>query len=231
MKLGGFQTQSFCVLIGLHSPFSISALCTHRVLLSTHTAPLSAAVHIPFPNFIFYLYLVVLGLCCCAGLLSCSRPFPSCSAWLLIVVASYCRGQALGLQQAFSIRGLAVAPCRFSSCSSWALGHRLKFVAQICLSCSTACGIFLDQGSNLSPAPGRQTFHHRAMREVLLIKLLPMWLASTSSNFLLSPRSGWIQVPQSPTPNHLVGLSGAASPHPESSYQHKPSGAQARGPP
>ena len=36
----------------------------------------------------------------------------------------------------------------FSSCSSWALGHRLVVVAHM-LSCSEACGIFLDQRSNL----------------------------------------------------------------------------------
>ena len=35
----------------------------------------------------------------------------------------------------------------FSSCSSWALGHRLVVVAHR-LSCSEACGIFLDQRSN-----------------------------------------------------------------------------------
>ena len=64
MKLRGFQTQSFCVLSDAQ-PLQHERMAIHRVL-STHTAPLSFAVHISFPNFI-YLFLVVLGLWCRAG--------------------------------------------------------------------------------------------------------------------------------------------------------------------
>ena len=57
---------------------------------------------------------------------------------------SYCGAQALGTRTSLvTAQGL-------SSCGSWALENRLSSVAHG-LSCSAACGIFLDQGLNLCP--------------------------------------------------------------------------------
>ena len=39
----------------------------------------------------------------------------------------------------------------FSCCGAWALGARASVVVAHGLSCSTACGIFPDQGSNPYP--------------------------------------------------------------------------------
>ena len=127
MKQGGFQTQSFWVLRDAQ-PFPRQCMAIHRVL-STHAAPLSFAVHISFPSFI-YLFLVVLGLCCCAGPPQLQRVGAILHLQCMASRCgfSYCRGQALGVQQGFSIRGLAVATRRFSSCGSWAVGQQ----AQIC---------------------------------------------------------------------------------------------------
>ena len=48
--------------------------------------------------------------------------------------------------------GARASHCRgFSCCRAWALGHTGSAVAVLGLSCPEACGIFLDQGSNLSP--------------------------------------------------------------------------------
>ena len=48
------------------------------------------------------------------------------------------------------MRASVVVPRGLSSCSSCALERRLSSVAHG-LSCSAACGIFPDQGSNLCP--------------------------------------------------------------------------------
>ena len=70
-----------------------------------------------------YLFLAVLGLCCCAS------AFSRCSergllfvvvCGLLIAVASRCGAQALGA------RALVVVARRLSSCGSWALERRLS---------------------------------------------------------------------------------------------------------
>ena len=62
-----------------------------------------------------YLFLAVLGLCCCVGFsLVVARGASSLAAGgLLIRVASHWGTRALGL-------------LGFSSCSPWALGHRLS---------------------------------------------------------------------------------------------------------
>ena len=87
-----------------------------------------------------YLSLAALGLRCCA------RAFSSCSEQgllfvvvrgLLIVVASRCRARPLGA------RASVVVACGLSSCGSVVVVHGL--------SCSVACGIFADQGSNPCP--------------------------------------------------------------------------------
>ena len=98
---------------------------------------------LPYPNtelfFLhiqFYLFVALLGLHCCmrlplvVGSRGCSLVVVH---GLLFAVAS-CGAWALG-------------HAGFSSCSSWTLEHRLKVVIQG-LSCSAACGIFMDQGSN-----------------------------------------------------------------------------------
>ena len=92
--------------------------------------------------------MVVLGHCCCA------QAFSSCGergllfvavCGLLIAVASLCcRAWALGAWAS------VVVPCGLSSSSSRALEHRLSSCGAG-LSCSEACGIFPDQGSNPCP--------------------------------------------------------------------------------
>ena len=83
----------------------------------------------------------------------CARVFSSCGERGLLfvaVVASHCGGfsccgaRALGAwasvvaAHGLSNCGLRARECRLSSCGAW-------------LSCSVACGIFPDQGSNLCP--------------------------------------------------------------------------------
>ena len=80
-------------------------------------------------NVIYFLFLAALGLCCYAqAFSSCGEPglHSNCSA-----LASHCGG--------------------FSHCKAWALGSQASVVGAHRLSCSAACGIFLDQGSNLCP--------------------------------------------------------------------------------
>ena len=200
MKLGGFQTQSFCVL-RVAQPFQHQCTAIHRVL-STQTAPLSVAVHIPFPNFIF---LFIFG---CAGSLLLCRPSLVAASrghspavvhgfsllWLLLLQRTGSRALAGVQHKGFSSCTMQVPQLRF-------LGSRTQ--AQICGTnlAQLLHGMWNFPGSGIKPVSctSRQTFHHRAIREVLLIKLLPMWLASISNNFLPLPRSGWIQVPQSPS--------------------------------
>ena len=62
---------------------------------------------------------------------------------LLVVVASLAAGHGLwGSQDSVVVAHV------LSSCGSWALEHRLS-ICSACTCCSTACGIFLDQGLNL----------------------------------------------------------------------------------
>ena len=98
--------------------------------------------------FIFiYLFLAVLGLCCCAwAFSSCSEQgllfLGVCGPLLAVasLVAEH-RLQAHGLQQLWCAGSVVVA-CGLQSSSS---------VVVHGLSCSAACGIFLDQGSNPRP--------------------------------------------------------------------------------
>ena len=81
-------------------------------------------------NFIYLFILDALGLCSCAqafSLVAGSRGYSfHCGAW-----ASHCGG--------------------FSCCGAWALGAQASVVVAHRLSCSIACGIFLEQGLNLCP--------------------------------------------------------------------------------
>ena len=81
-------------------------------------------------NFI-YLFLAVLSPHCCAGL------FSSC------VRASHCSGFSCCRVRAVGVRASVVAVHGHSSGGCLTPGHKF--------SCSLAWGIFLDQGSNLSP--------------------------------------------------------------------------------
>ena len=92
-----------------------------------------------------YLFLAVLSLHCYASfsLLVASRGYSSCGVWAFQCGGfSSCRAWALGMQASvFVAHGL-------SSCGSWALEHRFS-TCSCGLNCSTACRIFLYQGSNL----------------------------------------------------------------------------------
>ena len=76
--------------------------------------------------FIYFWLHWVFGTAHGLSLLVESRGYSSCGAW-----ASHCGG--------------------FSCCGAQALGARASVIVAHGLSCSTACGIFLDQGSNLCP--------------------------------------------------------------------------------
>ena len=89
----------------------------------------------------FYLFIyifTVLDLRCCAGfsLVVESGGYSRCSAWV-----SHCGDFSGCGAQAVGYGG-------FRSCNSWALEHTLSVVVAHGLSCSVACGIFPDQGSN-----------------------------------------------------------------------------------
>ena len=89
--------------------------------------------------------MAVLGLHCCRRASSSCRA-RGCSLFvvygLLIAVASRCRAWALGT------RASVVAAPGLSSRDLLALGSANSVVAMHGLSCSEACGIFPDQGSN-----------------------------------------------------------------------------------
>ena len=74
-----------------------------------------------FKKFILFIYFWL-----ALGLRCCARPFSSCGEQ-----ASHCGG--------------------FSCCGAWALGMWASVVVARGLSCSAACGIFPDQGSNRCP--------------------------------------------------------------------------------
>ena len=73
--------------------------------------------------------MAALGLCCCMWAFSSCRQQGLLSSYT--TRASHCGG--------------------FSSCGAWAVGHVGSVLVAHRLSCSTACGSFLDQGSNPYP--------------------------------------------------------------------------------
>ena len=98
-------------------------------------------------NIFFSCFLLIFG---CAESLSLCRLFFTRCKWgcslvavhgLIIVVASLVAEYGL-----CSARASVVSACELSSWSSQASEHRLSMAHG--LSCSTACGILLDQGSN-----------------------------------------------------------------------------------
>ena len=100
-----------------------------------------------FSNFI-HLLMALLGLRCSSGfsLVVVRRGlFLSCCVHALQHGGlSSCEHQLYGSWTS------VIAGHGLNSFSSWALEHRLKIVVVHGLNCSTACGIFLDQGLNLS---------------------------------------------------------------------------------
>ena len=83
-----------------------------------------------------YLFLAVLGLCCCTGLLS-----------LVAVSGGYSLAACFSLTWLLLLWSSGSRRVSFSSCGSQALDTGSIVVAHR-LSCSEACGIFPDQGSN-----------------------------------------------------------------------------------
>ena len=141
-------------LLEVKSTSPIIALLTFQHLLSP-VRVIAYMKHFYFFNFknlfiylFIYLFLAALGIRCCAW------AFSSCGKWglifvvvrgLLIAVASLVaehRLQVHGLQQLWHVGSVVVAG-RLQSADSVVVAHGL--------SCSAACGIFPDQGSNPCP--------------------------------------------------------------------------------
>ena len=91
------------------------------------------------------LFLVVPGLCCARGLslaaVSRGCPLVVVRGRLIVVVS-------LAVERRRQVRSLLWSQHGLSCCSSQSLDLRSVVVAR---SCFVACGIFLDQGSNLCP--------------------------------------------------------------------------------
>ena len=102
------------------------------------------------------LFLAVLGLHCREGfsLVAASGGYSQVGRHGLLAVAA-----SLVEHRLWSTRASAVVACGLRSCSSQAPEHRLV-VAAPGLSCSVACGIFLDQGLNLCLCTGSQILYH-----------------------------------------------------------------------
>ena len=109
--------------------------CIARWILKCWTDHREIPMWIFFFQDLFIYFLAVVGLHCC------TQAFSSCNAWDFSL-------QWLLLLQ--SPRASVAAVGRFSSCGSWALELRLSSCGAR-LSCSVACGIFLDQ--ELDPCP------------------------------------------------------------------------------
>ena len=94
-----------------------------------------------FINLFIYLFLAALGLCCCA------QAFSSCGEQgLLFVVVRELLIAVASLVVEHRLQGMqasVVVACGLWSAGSVVVAHRL--------SCSVACEIFLDQGSNQYP--------------------------------------------------------------------------------
>ena len=120
---------------------------TTRLLYSLrHSTPFKNINHLDFVC--FRLPVAVLGCCCCSqACSSCNkqRLFFSCR-----VPASHCRG----FSWFQGIQAMVGATHRLQSTGSVAVARGL--------SCTAACGVFLDQGSNLSLLSCRWILYHWA---------------------------------------------------------------------
>ena len=104
--------------------------CWNIFILPTHLDTRILILELYFIYYLFYLFLTLLGLCCCVGL---SLVGPR---------RSYCLVAVCGLL-------LAAA----SRCRACALEHQLSSCGtqvHVPQDCPVACGIFLEQGLNLS---------------------------------------------------------------------------------
>ena len=132
----------------------------------------------PCPSIIFLknfckFILAVLGLRCCSSLfflpLCLQQGGASCGAW-----ASHCRG--------FSCcRAWALGQMAYSHYSSQALEHRL-------CSCSKACGIFPDQGSNPCPLYWKEDslpLSHQGSTNILFSLLMVLFCSFHFGNYIL----------------------------------------------
>ena len=113
-----------------------------------------------------------------------------CSGSLLLRVDSSSCGRPglLSVRCSGSSHGRGV-----SYCGAWALGTQASAVAAHRLSCPMACGLFLDQGSNICPLQCRRTLNHCATREVLrsvleasalVLGSLMCWLGGEADTYL-----------------------------------------------
>ena len=105
-----------------------------------------------------YLFLAALGLCCCA------QAFSSCGEQGLLLVAV--RGLLVEVASLVAENGLQVRRLQqLCHVGSVVVGRRLQSAASVVvvygLSCSAACGIFPDRGSNI----GRQVLNHCSTRK------------------------------------------------------------------
>ena len=115
-----------------------------------------------FFNKFIYLFLAALGLCCCArAFLQLWRAGATlhCRAGATLrcgVQASHCSGFSCCRAQSLGARAPVVVAHGLQSAASVIVAHEL--------SCSAACGTFLDQGSNPCPLhwqAGSQPLHHQ----------------------------------------------------------------------
>ena len=178
--------------LSLASPSSYCPIAQHpfplfhaklllKVLLTFH-ASFFFNIYI---NLFIYLFMAALGLCCCAW------AFSSCSKRGLLFVA-LCRLliavaflvvehglQVLGLQQLWHV-GSVVVTRGLQSAGSVVVAHGL--------SCSVACGIFLDQGSNWCPLHWQvdsQSPHHQGSPHLSHFLTSHSFLNSCLSRFCL----------------------------------------------
>ena len=111
-----------------------------------------------FKKILFLMYLFPFGY---VGFSLLHGVFSNCGEWRLLsrcgVQAAHCSGFSCLRSQALGFVG-------FSSCGSWALEQGSIFVI-LGLSCSMACGIFLDQIEPMSPALAHGLFTMEPPRE------------------------------------------------------------------
>ena len=100
-----------------------------------------------FKNLFICLFLAALGLHCCAS------AFSSCGEWGLLFVAVH--GPLIAVASPAAEHGLQAWLQQLWHVGSVVVARGLQSTGSVVvapgLSCSAACGIFLDQGSNLRP--------------------------------------------------------------------------------